>query len=129
VRFDRLPGASITGSYAMTKWTNMQGLGATTLAISDAPEYALGIEAAGPRLGTNVSQIRLGGRRRTLPFGIGGAEVRETAFAGGLGTPFSSGRASFDLGLQRANRSTVGGTLTGASERAWTLSVGLTVRP
>jgi len=129
VRFDRVPGASITGSYAMTKWTNMQGLGASVLAISDSPEYALGIEAAGPRLGTNVSQFRLGGRRRTLPFGIAGAEVRETAIAGGIGTPFSAGRASFDLGLQRANRSTVGGTLTGASERAWTISVGLTVRP
>lgn len=129
VRFDRLPGTAITGSYAMTKWTNMRGLVSGDFAISDAPEVALGVETAGPRLGTNVSTLRLGGRQRTLPFGIGGSEIRETAFAGGFGAPFSGGRAMLDLGVQRASRTPKGGTLTGTDEKAWTLSVGLTVRP
>jgi hypothetical protein len=129
VRVDRFTGASFTASYATTKWTNMNGLGASTLSVFDSPELSAGLEALGPRLGANQLLLRLGGRRRTLPFGVGGGEVKETAFAGGASAPFTGGRAVLDLGLQRATRSPDGGSLAGASERAWTLSVGLTVRP
>jgi hypothetical protein len=129
VRIDRVAGASFTGSYANTRWSNLQGLGATTLAVHDAPEFAAGVEAAGPRMGGSALALRLGGRRRTLPFGLNGAEIRETAFAGGIGAPFSAGRAVFDLGLQHATRTPNGGTLTGVRERAFTLSIGVTVRP
>ena len=57
--------------------------------------------------------------------------MRETAFTGGLGLPFSGGRALADLALQRASRTPDGGTtaVQGARERAWTLSLGFTVRP
>jgi hypothetical protein len=129
VRVDRFPGASFTANYATTKWTNMQGLGASSLLVTDAPEYGVGVEAIGPRLGPSTLLVRLGGRHRTLPFGIKGAEVRETAFAGGVSAPFTGGRAVLDVTGQRASRSTYGGTISGASEHAWTLSVGLTVRP
>jgi hypothetical protein len=129
LRVDRFTGTSFSASYATTKWTNMNGLGASTLAISDAPEYALGVETLGPRFGPSQLMLRLGGRRRTLPFGVGGAEVRETALAGGVSAPFTGGRAILDLGLQRAARTPNGGTLAGARERAWTATFGLTVRP
>ncbi|AHG90634.1 hypothetical protein J421_3097 [Gemmatirosa kalamazoonensis] len=129
VRVDRLPGASFTASWSQTSWTKMNGLGASALRITDAPEYAAGVEAVGPRLGPSALLFRLGGRRRTLPFGLGDSDVRETAFSGGLGAPFTGGRAILDLGLQHASRSLVGGTASSATERAWTLSVGLTVRP
>ena len=129
VRVDRVPGASFTASYSNTTWTNMQGLGATTLRISDAPEVAVGGEAIGPRIGNSTILLRVGGRQRTLPFGVGGADVKETAFAGGIGAPLGGGRAMFDLTAQHASRTPQGGTASGTKERAWTLSVGLTVRP
>ena len=70
----------------------------------------------------------MGGRQRTLPFGLGGADVRERAYSAGAGVPFAAGRALFDLALQRASRSLEGSSVD-ASERAWTVSIGLTVRP
>lgn len=129
VRLDRVPGASFTAGYANTKWTNLAGLGGSSLLISDAPEYSLGVEAVGPRLGSNLSLVRLGGRQRTLPFGVGGAAVKETAFAGGFSLPLSGGRAMFDFTTQHATRTPDGGTARSARERAWTTSFGLTVRP
>jgi len=129
VRLDRIPGASFTASWANTKWTNMNGLGVSDLRISDGPEYAAGVEAVGPRLGPSALLFRFGGRHRTLPFGVGGADVHETAFAGGVSAPFTGGHAVLDLGLQHASRTADGGTAASAKERAWTLSVGLTVRP
>lgn len=129
VRVDRFPGTSITASYANTRWTNMRGLASSSVLVVDAPEYSAGVEAVGPRLGPSQLLVRFGGRRRTLPFGVAGSEVRETSYAGGLSAPFTGGRAILDLGLQHASRTPSGGTLSGASERAWTLSVGLTVRP
>jgi hypothetical protein len=97
--------------------------------VRDAPEYMLGVEALGPRLGDVPTLFRLGGRQRTLPFGLAGAEVRERAYSAGAGLPFAGGRALFDLALQRAARSLEGTTTVDARERAWTVSVGLTVRP
>jgi hypothetical protein len=129
VRIDRLPGASITAAWSQTSWTKMSGLSESSLRITDAPEYSAGIEVLGPRLGSTALLLRGGGRRRTLPFGVGGADVRETSFAGGLSAPFTGGHAVLDLGLQHASRSADGGTAANAKERAWTLSVGLTVRP
>jgi hypothetical protein len=51
--------------------------------------------------------------------------VKETSFAGGLGTLLAGGRAAIDLGLVRASRT----SSLDATEHAWILSVGLTVRP
>jgi hypothetical protein len=131
VRFDRIAGAAFGASYARQSWSNLRGLGSNALRVSDGAEYALGGEVVGPRYGENVVLIRLGARQRDLPFGVGEADVRETAFAGGIGSPLGGGRALVDLSVQRANRSARGGSgaLGGASERAWTLSVGFTVRP
>lgn len=132
VRFDRITGASFAAGYARTTWTRMRELGSSTLEVRDAPEFMVGVEAVGPRLGDVPVLFRLGGRDRTLPFGLGGAEVKERAYAGGLGFPFAGGRALGDLAVQRASR-TLNGSLGAAagdvSERAWTISVGFTVRP
>ena len=80
--------------------------------------------------------FRLGGRERTLPFGLGGADVKERAYSGGLGLPFAGGRAMADLAVQHAARTLdgryvgTGASAVGASrERAWILSIGFTVRP
>lgn len=132
LRVDRITGAIIAASWARTTWSDLQGLGTPNLRAVDADELRLGVEAVGPRLGDAPVQLRLGGFQRGLPFGVAGADVRETGFAGGVGIPLGGGRALVDLGLQRAARSARGGNATalaGLQERAWTLSVGATVRP
>ena len=135
LRVDRITGASIGASWARQRWSNLRGLGSEQVSVRDGTELAVGAEAVGPRWGNNSVLLRLGGRRRDLPFGVGGADVRETAFAAGLGVPLASGgavgfeRAMFDLAIQRASRTPLGGALDGASERAWTVSFGFAVRP
>ncbi len=132
VRFDRITGASFSAGYARTTWTRMRELGSSALEVRDAPEFMAGVEAIGPRLGDVPLLLRLGGRERTLPFGVGGAEVKERAFAGGFGLPFAGGRALGDLAVQHASRTLNGAvapSVGDASERAWTISIGFTVRP
>ncbi len=131
LRVDRVPGAAIAVSYARNGWSRMRNLGTSTLEVTDATDVSAGVEAAGPRLGETPVLLRIGARRRGLPFGVGGATVRETSFGGGLGLPLGGGRALADVGLQRALRTPDGGapSVSGARERAWLLSVGFTVRP
>ena len=131
LRVDRVPGAALAVSYARTSWTRMRGLGSSALEVTDATDVSAGIEAVGPRLGDTPLLLRLGARRRGLPFGVGGATIRETSFGGGAGLPLGGGRALADVALQRALRSPDGGTaaVSGIRERAWQLSVGFTVRP
>lgn len=132
VRIDRITGASIAASYAHTTWSRMSGLGTAALDPRDTDELMGGIEAVGPSIGSSTSILRLGARRRTLPFAISGSEIRETAFTGGLGLPFGGGRALADLAVQRASRTPEGGTsptVQAARERAWTVSIGFTLRP
>jgi hypothetical protein len=75
--------------------------------------------------------LRAGARWRDLPFAVVGGDgetgvrAKERSLSGGLGALFANGRAGFDLGVTRATRSAD----LDASERAWILSVGLTVRP
>ena len=51
--------------------------------------------------------------------------VTEKSFSGGLGTGFANGRVLTDLALIRASRSAD----LPASEHAWTISIGISVRP
>jgi hypothetical protein len=130
VRFDGITGASIAASYARTAWGEIRELGSARLQVDEGPELAIGLEAAGPRVAERLVTLRLGGRQRTLPFGIGGSEVRELALNGGFGLPLAGDRAAFDFSAQRARRTTdaqLGGQ--SAAETAWTLSIGLIVRP
>ncbi len=131
LRVDRVPGAAIAVSYARTSWTRMRGLGTGALEVNDASDVSAGVEATGPRIGDVPVLLRVGARRRGLPFGVGGATVRETSFGGGAGLPLGGGRALADVAVLRALRSPVDGppAVGGVRERAWLLSVGLTVRP
>ncbi len=131
LRVDRITGATIAASYARTIWSSMNGLGSSRLDARDTHELMGGIEALGPSVGAAPVILRLGARQRTLPFAIDGAQIRETAYTGGLGLPLAGGRAVTDLTLQRALRSAVDEptALSGVRERAWTLSLGFTLRP
>lgn len=131
LRVDRIPGTTLAASYARTNWSSMRGLGTSLLDARDGYELMGGVEAGGPSVGAAPSVLRLGARRRTLPFAIGGARILETAYTGGFGLPFGGGRALADLAVQRANRTPDGGTtaVDAAREHAWTVSIGFTVRP
>jgi hypothetical protein len=91
----------------------------------DGWEVGGGIEGRGPVLFSRPVSLRLGGDRRTLPFLANGSEVNELRFAGGFGMPLAFGRSTFDATLQHATRDAG----LAISEKAWTLSIGLTVRP
>ena len=73
-----------------------------------------------------MRQLRAGYRWRTLPFGLSTSPVDEKTLSFGAGFIVGrGGRGAIDIATLRANR-TAGSDL---SETAWTLSVGITVRP
>jgi hypothetical protein len=130
ISYAGISGATISAQVARDTWSSLNGLGSADARAVDAWDTGLGIEASGPRILERVVLLRLGGRYRTLPFLAAGAEVRELSFAGGFGAQFSRNRAAFDVTLQRASRSTDASAKAGSvSERAYTLSFGLRVRP
>jgi hypothetical protein len=118
-------GFSLAARADFTGWSKIVGLGTESLVPNDAWDIGVGAEIGGPRVLGAPSLLRVGGRRRTLPFEASGHEVTETAFSGGLGLPIAAGRASFDLAVQHARRSAA----IDIKERAWTVSIGLAIRP
>jgi hypothetical protein len=125
MRFDGLTGAVIAARADYTRWSDMSDLGSANLDARDAWDLGVGGEFAGPRaLGTQLA-LRIGARRRTLPFDASGQEVRENAFSGGIGVPLANGHALFDMTVQRAMRT----AKQSPDENAWTLSFGVTIRP
>ncbi len=118
--------SSISIRTAHDNWSALNGLGSPGLVGVDAWDTSVGAEIAGPRLGASrIVFLRGGFRDRTLPFTAGGATVSERSFSGGLGTSFANDRVLGDLAVIRANRSAA----IGASEHAWTLSLGISIRP
>jgi hypothetical protein len=125
-RLDAIDGVTLAASGEWNSWSRLAGLGRSGFAPRDGWDYGVGAEFAGPNVSGAAAGFRLGYRHRTLPFDAAGSQVTENAFAGGLGIPFAAGRAGLDIAIQRAARSSSG---LDVKERAWTLSVGLAVRP
>src|SRR5688572_7810905 len=125
IAYTGLRGAVIAASGEWQDWSKLDRLGSDQLTTFDAWDYGLGAEVRGPRWFGAEVPLRVGVRRRTLPFGAAGAEVRETSVAFGWGLTIAAGRAVADLGLSRASRRGEGG----ATESATTFSIGLIVRP
>ena len=110
---------------AHDNWSALGGLGSSTLKGVDGWDTSVGADVSGPRLGSRPLVLRAGFRDRTLPFTAGGNTVTEKSVSAGLGTLFANGRVLSDLAVIRANRSAG----LSASENAWTISIGLSVRP
>jgi hypothetical protein len=120
---------------AYDKWSSLEALGRPGLRAVDAWDTSLGVDVAGPRIAADRPlMLRAGFRWRTLPFAAtpveGGTSgtprsVRERSFSGGVGTTLARGRASVDLALIRASRDAG----LAVDERAWILSIGMSVRP
>ena len=134
VAYTGITGAVVAAGANWEQWSRI-GMGSENVRAQDTRDVGLGIEVEGPRArGARIS-LRGGFRMRDLPFGVDAGEqpgtrfARERAFALGAGVPLATfggvSRAMVDIGLQRASRS----GYPGVSERAWTLSLGLAVRP
>ncbi len=118
-------GTVIAASGEWQNWSKLDRLGSDRLTTFDAWDYGVGAEVRGPRWFGSEVPIRVGVRRRTLPFGAAGGEVEETSVAAGWGFTIAGGRAVADFGLSRAARTAA----EAPSERATTFSIGLIVRP
>lgn len=129
-------GTTIAVRTAREDWTDLAGLGSAGLPIAEGWDTSLGADVLGPRFAGRSVQLRAGARRRTLPFSVrpiiagGGfgtaASVKETSYSLGGGMLLGRGRAAVDVAGIRASRTSAA---TLARESAWTLSVGVTVRP
>lgn len=126
LRLDVISGLTLLASADRNEWSKLNGLGSTTARGLDAWEYAAGAQFAGQRTRNAAWTYSVGYRQRDLPFAASGSVVSEKIFAGGVSVPVAGPRAMLDLALQRAARDVASGTTT---ERAWLLSVGLSVRP
>lgn len=120
-------GTQIAARTEYDKWSALNGLRRGSATAVDSWDTSVGADIAGPRLGSQALMLRVGGRWRTLPFEVGPNDnkVREQSFSGGVGTAFGGGRVLTDISLVHARRDA--GIAT--SERAWTLSIGLGIRP
>ena len=119
-------GTAISVRTAKDTWSRMAGLGSATLPITDSWDTSVGADVLGPRVANNSVNLRAGMRWRTLPFGLAATSVSEKTISFGAGAILGrGGRAALDIATFRSSRSATP-TL---SETAWTLSVGLTVRP
>lgn len=116
-------GTTIAARTSLEKWSALGTLGGER--ATDAWDSSIGADIAGPRFANRALMLRAGARWRTLPFAADGHKVTERSLSGGLGTLLANGRASVDLAAIRAMRDAG----VGIGERAWILSIGLTVRP
>jgi hypothetical protein len=107
-------------------WSSLGSLGTPNLHAVDAWDTSVGADLAGPKIGDRILFLRGGYRTRTLPFQTGTHTVTEQSFTGGLGTAFAAGHVLGDFAIIHSNRSAEG---LSASEHAWTMSFGISVRP
>ena len=150
VHYGGLRGVGLSARFESVRWSEMEALrdpesasrtpenGLPPLRAIDTQELAVGADFGGPRAFGRIIPLRIGVRRRELPFVLGrwqddpggGAAVarydtvEETAVAGGFGVPLARERALFDVAVQRAMRSAAE-----VDESAWTISISLTIRP
>ncbi len=136
------PGSAVALRVSRDNWSSLQSLGSDSLGVVDAWDIGAGADVAGPRLAGRQLMLRAGVRWRDLPFQVllpgnappmpttGGPQfttVSERSVSGGLGTVLANGRAALDVTVIRALRET--SAAIGANEKAWQLSVGVSVRP
>jgi hypothetical protein len=126
VLYDGLAGTILAASVERVSWSAMNGLGSEAATAQDATNWSLGAEFVGGSIRRFPVFWRVGYARRDLPFLLQNAPVSERALHAGLGIPLAGEGAVIDLALQRSQRRVTGNA---ASEDAWSLTAGLTVRP
>ena len=126
IAYTGIANSAVSIRTARDNWSSLGSLGSPGLTAVDAWDTSVGADIAGPKFGDKILFVRAGVRDRTLPFRTNGSEVVEKSVTGGLGTSLANGHVLADLAVIRANRTA--GTV-GASEHAWTVSIGLSVLP
>jgi hypothetical protein len=106
-------------------WSSLGNLGAPGLVGVNAWDSSIGADIAGPKIDNQTIYLRGGFRTRTLPFQAAGHDVTENSITGGLGTIFANGRVTGDVAVAHASRTAD----ISATEKAWTLSIGISLRP
>jgi hypothetical protein len=135
--FVGIRGTALAVRAAKDSWSRMSDLVTRGTPISDGWDTSAGADVVGPTLFGSSLQLRAGVRQRTLPFGIPAqliddavirpaADGKERSYGFGAGSTFARGRATLDVSGSHASRTSTGTALT---ESAWTLSVGIMVRP
>jgi hypothetical protein len=125
IAFVGIANSTLSVRTSHDNWSSLGTLGAPGLTGVDAWDSSVGAEIAGPKFQDRLVFLRGGYRTRTLPFQAAGSDVKENSITGGIGTTLAQGRVIADLAVIHANRSAT----VGASEHAWTVSVGISVRP
>ena len=106
-------------------WSSLGGLGTPGLIGVNAWDTSIGADMRARSWRSQYLFLRGGFRTRTLAVPGRESDVTENSFSGGLGTAFANGRVLTDLAVIRASRSAD----IAATEHAWTLSFGISVRP
>lgn len=122
--YDGIAGSVFSVRIGTERWSDLRGLGSSSLGLKDAVDMAIGTEIAGPRISNTPVLFRAGYRTRGLPFTYGATAVTESSIGGGIGVPFIGGRTILDVGASRATRN-----VPGISEKSWLVSVGIGIRP
>lgn len=126
VEFSGIPGTVVAVRGSHERWSQLGSLSTRNTVAVDANDVSAGLESDGPRIGGGFPiLVRLGVRRRTLPFQVGTAAIQETSFGGGIGIPISLDRVTLDIAALRTLRTGV----AGVNEHAYNLSFGLQVHP
>ena len=121
-----LQGLLISARYDWEEWSRLNALGRGDLQATNGGGWSVGADIEGPKLGTQrYITLRVGGGNRPLPYVLFGTPIRETDLSGGLGIPLWQQRSVLDVSITHADRTAV----AGVDEKAFILSVGLTIRP
>jgi hypothetical protein len=123
--FSGLANTNIAARTTYDSWSSFGSIDSQLGSARNSWDTSVGIEATGPALGSIPLSFRAGVRQRDLPFPADGHQVRESSFSGGMGMTLANGRALFDFAAVHSARS-AGIAIT---ESAWTVSMGLTIRP
>jgi len=126
IAFSGIPGTVVAIRASHERWSQLGSLTLAHTVAVDANDLSAGIESNGPRIGGGFPLlVRLGVRRRTLPYQVGTSSVQETSFGGGIGVPISLDRVTLDIAALHTSRTGV----AGVDEHAYNLSFGLQVHP
>jgi hypothetical protein len=125
ITYTGIANSFISARTSHDNWSVLGSLGNPGLQGVDGWDTSVGADIAGPKLGSRPLFLRAGFRDRTLPFTANANTVTEKSVSAGLGTLFASGRVLSDLAVIHASRSAD----VNASESAWTISIGLSIRP
>ena len=126
VRLLTVPGVYVSGAAEYAGWgaANADLVAAGKDGARDVWAFGAGLEALNTSILGLRTPVRLGYRRRQLPFLSLGQGIDEWAAGGGFGLNFARERTTLDVAFERGRRATGGET-----ETFTTLFFGLTVRP